>query len=408
MIPFLLFQAPPPAPQVQSQPMAIEVGGAMPPALPVLAGTPSVAARPETPPFARLQAWAGPGSEALGFTADSLKDFLEARKADLSAARQPKWSDWLKRLAGSGSANLRAWALTRRVEAGSYEDFEAFQAAITEHLFGISKPGSGRDDRTITPPPFTGIRDMPDALHIDHRSAFWRSLRKTILGTPDRKLSPGLYSIWCYGTHPDQKDLILDLAAHVEAQPTVRTPTDDPWNDSRFWIVMDWAVAWGTREDLDAIRGALKPGLPRIVFERMISKLEAIKGYFTTRALPGGFGSPSDLQQAPGNIQEPRGQIPAPPEPFDFSQIKVDKFPAPPRYPEEARNRKVMSVLVVDMVVDPEGKPVSCRPEPGPWLAFFAPTALEYAGRWTFQPARLNGVPQFARFRLTMPFRLRN
>jgi hypothetical protein len=35
------------------------------------------------------------------------------------------------------------------------------------------------------------------------------------------------------------------------------------------------------------------------------------------------------------------------------------------------------------------------------------PTAEAYAMQWKFEPAMLNGAPQYARFKLTMPFRLR-
>jgi hypothetical protein len=91
-----------------------------------------------------------------------------------------------------------------------------------------------------------------------------------------------------------------------------------------------------------------------------------------------------------------------------FSQIKVLDQPPAPRYPEEAKGRKMMTNLVLLLVVDPQGKPISARPLPGPWLGFFAPTGIAYGMRWRFRPAELNGVPLYARFRLTMPFRLRN
>lgn len=186
------------------------------------------------PRFAALQAWAGPDAEDLGFTQEKLNHFLTDRMENLSAARLPEWSGWLKGLERSKSPNLKAWALTRQVEAGDYGSFAALQNAINEHLLGISKLGNARDDRIITTPPTSVVAGMPDALHIDHRSVFWRSPRKSLQETPEHKLTPGLYSIWCYGTHPDQKDLIFELAAQVGTTVTVRNPDKDPWNDPRF------------------------------------------------------------------------------------------------------------------------------------------------------------------------------
>lgn len=217
-----------------------------------LAVTASAVVQPPGPPtFGIVQNWAGADADAMGFTREQVEIFLAARKADLSAARQPQWSTWLKGLEQGKNPSLRAWALARRVEAGDYTAYPAFEDAITEHLLGISKPGSGRDDRIITDPPCIMGVPMPDALSIDHTSVFWRSLRKTLQSTQDRKLNTGL-------------------------------------------------------------------------------------------------------------------------------------------------------------VVDPQGKPISARPVPGPWLGFFAPTGVAYGMRWRFRAAELNGVPMYARFRLTMPFRLRN
>jgi hypothetical protein len=357
---------------------------------------------PTMPPFALLLAWAGPEAASLRFNKERVQAFLAARQTDLAAGRQPEWSAWLKGLEGTKNPSLRAWALARRVEAGDLTAYQGLQASITEHLLGISKPGSGRSDRIITNPPSVAKVMMPDALSIDHGSGFWRSLRKTLMAAPDRKLDAGLYSVWCFGTHPDQRDLILELAEHVEAIPGIQNMQADPWNDPRFWIVLDWAMAWGTREDFAAIHAALKPGAPKWAFDRVARPMDGIQGFFTATR-------PAVANPAPANTAALL-EILAKEEPmhFDFSQMKVLEQPPAPRYPEEAKLRKMMTHLVLTIVVDPEGRPVSCRPSPGPWLGFFAPTGVAYGMRWRFKAPELNGVPQYARFRLTMPFRLRN
>ncbi|WP_257308802.1 energy transducer TonB [Geothrix fuzhouensis] len=359
--------------------------------------------------FALIQRWAGPGATQQGFTREQLEAFLADRQADLGAGRQPKWSAWLKGLEASSHPNLKAWALARRVEAGDYAAYPALQEALIAHLLGISRPGSGRDDRILTDPPTAALRGflMPETLRLDHESVFWRSLRKTLQTTPDWNLDGGMYAIWCFGTHPDQKDLILELAARADAHPTVRNQASDPWNDPRFWIVLDWAIAWGTEADLGAIRSALKQGLPRAAFDRAIQPLEAIPGFFTTK--PPVLLETRQIPYPPAGTP-PSNSVSLPPTlptTFDFSQIRVLHQPPPPSYPHEARARKMMTNLVLEIVVDPEGKPVSCHPRPGPWLGFFAPVGVAYGLRWQFHPAKLNGVPQTTRFRLTMPFRLR-
>jgi hypothetical protein len=266
----------------------------------------------------------------------------------------------------------------------------------------------------MNPPMVTGFQ-IPDALHIDHKSIFWRSLRKTLQENPERSLTTGLYSVWCYGTDPDQKDLILELAAHIEPTVTLRNPNADPWNDPRFWIVVDWALAWGTQEDFDSIHGVMKQGEGRDVFDSLIRRVKEIPGFMLApldHVMRQSIPKPAmDVLTKFAKEAEETYPLGAPDfsqiAGFDFSQIKVAHQPPAPRYPEEAKRRRMMTNLVLQIVVDPKGEPISCRPTPGPWLGFFAPTGVQYAMRWRFHPAELNGIPQYARFRLTMPFRLR-
>jgi protein TonB len=291
--------------------------------------------------------------------------------------------------------------MTRRVEAGDYQDYSAFQGAITEHLLGLSKPGSGRLDRVIVDPPFVRDLRMPGALRIDHESVFWRSLRKTLQESPDREVSTGLYSVWCHGTHPDQKDLILKVASHAEAKITLKNQDWDPWNDPRFWIVVDWAMAWGSREDFEDIQKALPAGRQRSEFKRLVAKVERLPAFFSTPP-PKPEAPRVSLKTASEPLADQDGSVE-----FSFTQIRIMDQPPAPRYPDEAKARRMMTRLILMVTVDPQGIPTSCRPVPGPWLGFFGPVGIEYGMRWRFHPAELNGVPHYARFRITMPFMLR-
>lgn len=89
---------------------------------------------------------------------------------------------------------------------------------------------------------------------------------------------------------------------------------------------------------------------------------------------------------------------------FQFSQIRVKRRPPVPAYPAHAKAAGVQGTVVVELTIDPQGTPVNAEAVSGP--AELLLTAVRYGLSWEFEPARLNGTPQYARFRLTMPFRL--
>jgi len=90
---------------------------------------------------------------------------------------------------------------------------------------------------------------------------------------------------------------------------------------------------------------------------------------------------------------------------FDFSQIRVIHQPPAPPYPSEAKASGIQGSVVVELTVDTHGIPTSAKALSGP--IELRHTAEAYALKWKFSPVILNGVPQYARFKLTMPFRLR-
>ena len=90
---------------------------------------------------------------------------------------------------------------------------------------------------------------------------------------------------------------------------------------------------------------------------------------------------------------------------FDFSRIKIRHQPPAPRYPAYAKIHRVQGTVVVELIIDETGKPSMATVVEGPPELFL--TALDYALEWDFEPAQLNGIPVKAKFKLTMPFRLR-
>ncbi len=90
---------------------------------------------------------------------------------------------------------------------------------------------------------------------------------------------------------------------------------------------------------------------------------------------------------------------------FDFSQIKVKHTPPLPPYPPLAKIAKIQGNVMVEITIGVDGVPVKAVALEGP--PQLRPMAEGYAMQWRFEPAMLNGVPQTAKFKLTLLFKLR-
>lgn len=76
-----------------------------------------------------------------------------------------------------------------------------------------------------------------------------------------------------------------------------------------------------------------------------------------------------------------------------------------PLYPDFARRARIQGTVVLLMTVDERGVPLQVRALDGhPALQ---EAAMQAARQWRFEPARLDGRPVAASFRLTLNFRLR-
>lgn len=315
-------------------------------------------------------------------TAAEMSVFLAARKADIRAARQEPHRSFLAKLILKGSKSEQVWALTRLTEAGDYRNYAELLNRLVAHVQGASQFASGHGDDVLQ-------ESLPlgGAVYRLHASSpWWLALETLIWEDPERTVDGAVYALWCYNTRPSQRALILDIAAHI--QPKARNGMD-PWADPRFWIVTDWAIAWGGPEDFEALQRIIPEGPARQVFMRQTKLLRETPGFFSC-SLP-----PPDLE----------GAIDAG---SDGTDREVLQRPRTPAYPSAARSRGLMTRLQVRTKVDEEGKPCGYRPLPGPWLAFFAPTGVAYLKDWRFEPALPGGKPVADTFRLVMPFRLTN
>ncbi len=308
--------------------------------------------------------------------------FLSARKADIRAARQEPHRAFLANVILKGSKSEQVWALTRLTEAGDYSRYPELLNRLVAHVRGASQFASGHGEDVLQESiPLGGA-----VYRLHASSPWWLALETMIWEDPERTVDGSVYALWCYNTRPTQRALILDIAAHIK--PKARNGMD-PWADPRFWIVTDWAIAWGGLGDFETIRTILPEGPAREMFLRQTKLLRESPGFFSC-TLP-----PPDLE---GWIESGS----------DEEDREVLHRPRTPSYPTAARYRGLMTRLQVRTKIDEEGKPCGYRPLPGPWLAFFAPTGVAFLKDWRFEPALPGGKPVADTFRITMPFRLTN
>lgn len=114
--------------------------------------------------------------------------------------------------------------------------------------------------------------------------------------------------------------------------------------------------------------------------------------------------APEDVPSANKDVTESGFQTGEPRE-MESNRIRVVKQPAPPPYPPLAKKAHIKGNVVVLLTVDEAGKVASAKAISGP--PELHTCAVDYARAWEFEPAKVNGKPVAARFKLTMPFRLR-
>lgn len=90
---------------------------------------------------------------------------------------------------------------------------------------------------------------------------------------------------------------------------------------------------------------------------------------------------------------------------FEFSQITVLYAPPAPPYAPLAKANGIQGAVIVEMVIDPTGTPISASALSGP--PELRETSERYAMDWRFGPARIDGQAVTARFKLTLNYKLR-
>lgn len=339
-----------------------------------------------------------------------IKAFLDAREQHVRAGRTQPHLDMLKAMVASKDVTKRLWALARLVEAGDMDSYVSYGEAMVQHVRGTVQAGSGLGEAKARPAWEVIGAGAPDATHLSAKSPFWLSLAKTLQEEPDAPVDSLLYSVWCYNTAPEHRELIELVARRIKSKLTLQSREIDPWSDPRFWIVTDWAIVWGDEEDFARLEQLIQDQTARREFKRRFDELRKIQAFLPC------LSANRAQREKTSNSQEPSAVPKEMAErlktfqgaaPITFSNVKIMTQPRTPAYPREAQGRRLMADMAVEITIDPSGVPCMVRAKPGPFLVFFAPVCLEFSEGWRFKPAMLNGIPQYARFLLNMPFRLR-
>lgn len=343
----------------------------------------------------KLQEWAG--KAPAEFEAGKLKDFLQARRADLRAGKSAAWKPWLEKLGEAKSPELAAWARTRLVEAGVFAHYENLLSTAVEHLQQLSQPGSKRG---VLRQPVAAGGWMPGIFRIHPDSPYWVEVERQTRERADLAVNPNLYAVWCHGTFPGQRALIFDIAAKVEVRPTVKSSKADAWNDPRLWIVTDWAMAWGSAEDFKTLEAQIPDGPARAAFSRLWAGLKDNPAFWAKS--PG----PSELRRL--NALLVQDAKPSEGVEVEAGRMKVLQEGPDLGYPPAAQERGLQTSLSAFVSVDPAGKVAAWRPAPGPWLGMFTTWAAPSVVQWRFEPEKKDGVSQWARTTLHFNFRLKD
>jgi protein TonB len=79
-----------------------------------------------------------------------------------------------------------------------------------------------------------------------------------------------------------------------------------------------------------------------------------------------------------------------------------------PRYPRDARRRRIEGTVVLDVTVDAAGRPARVEVQSSSGFPMLDRAALEAVGGWRFEPARRRGVAIAGDVRVPVVFRLEN
>ena len=216
------------------------------------------------------------------------------------------------------------------------------------------------------------LQTFAEALLFYHPAVWWLSRRIR----QEREHCCDDAAVWACG------DPILYASALAGLEELRLQPT----------LVPDLAPAASGGRLMSRIQRLLRP---RITHDPAVPLAALLPAILLVAALGTATLYASDATKAPAQA----------PVEMDFKKVRIKHQPEAPRYPSEAKAARIQGTVVVVVIIGIDGKVTEAKAESGP--PELQACAVDYAKAWEFEPAKVKGKVVPARFKLTMPFRLR-
>jgi hypothetical protein len=332
--------------------------------------------------------------------------FGKAREKDLAAGAAEPHRTWLVGLFSNGTPELKLWASTRLIEAnallktGEPEVFKFFLKSREKHFLDSVQNRNPK----AAPIPWMSLGFSG---YLDSKAPCWSALRSLMRGPNSPKVGTAIYALMAPALTAEDRDWVLRAFSSKEASKA----SDNPWNNTIFWLGADWLLAYGNPEDWKAFQSAEMDSSWREALYQIQNQVEQIPGYWNTsirvqdlfcegQTIDGFWKNPDACLASWGVTRENLIAL-------GLEEVRLVKGGLPPRYPKEAQQKGFTGTLRIRTLVDQNGKVLWARPIPGYALCFFAPFGLKYATNSTFQPAQVAGIARPSQFIFTFPFKLR-
>lgn len=294
-------------------------------------------------------------AEKLGFDPATVERFWTAWRKDITSANQPEWRPLVESCANDQNTSLRLWGLARLVEAGRQDKIEPYGALMVQMLASLKKGDPDWRDSA-----FQGPARLPGAgWQIRRDSPFWASFGKLVLSNDDGVVLARLYAIWSWNGSVQDKETIAKLASQI-ARSTAPAAEASPWDDPRFWMVMDWLCEFGERSDWELITGLWpkEAGLYRAADDI----------YGNLKEIPAFWGPACSSHEG---LPLPKVR---PVLHFSFRLVRD----------EWAKRLNSRGRFEFDVCIGHDGKTSRCRPQPAPWASAATITGARYVSSWVF------------------------
>lgn len=334
---------------------------------------------------------------------EALIAFQKARvQTAFHAAATEPYRSWLMGiLKTSTNKDMQAWSATRLVEAwaplkpGDIKPFPFLATRAYNDMFTQLNSGN---------PSITEFSLFGDIAQIEDIAPFWSEFRKALGDPTHLSLTAALYALMSPHLVAEDRPWLLAQVA------TASGAKGAAWNSATLWISLDWLMIYGEPADWDAFTNAAEGSDWKEAFQNQAHDLRGIAAYWgVPRRVQDMFceGVTADeFWKNPESCLQEWGVTRETLVSLAWNEDKIKKQAFTLRYPPEAQRRRLMDSIDLELVVDATGKVRSIRPKPGYALAFFAPEAMRWASKTTFEPAEVAGVPRPGKFMYHMNFRL--